>query len=309
MKCCRRCIVISVIILSFLLPGCSQVASFFSLTPFTPAPTGPISSSPTTPPTTPVYPATGNLTVHFIDVGQGDAILIDLGEYEVLIDAGAKTPGVVGYLSRFVDGPLDVIVATHVHADHIGGLIEVLSRFPVREIWHTGDTATTVTYKNFMVAVNAEGALVRIAERGQTITAGLLTLHILNPPHPLPPEANNTSIVLWLRYGEIDFLFQGDAESAAEASMLAAPQIRIPDCDILKVGHHASRTSSSAAYLDVVRPEVAVYMAASGNTYGHPHSETIAALQNIGARIYGTDVSGSIVIATDGVSFSVSTEK
>jgi competence protein ComEC len=242
-------------------------------------------------------------------VGQGDAILIDLAETEILVDAGAMTPGVTGYLDKYVDGPLEVMVATHVHADHIGGLVGVLSKYEVKEIWHSGDTATTVTYKNFMAAAEAEGASMHKAVRGQTITAGALTLKILNPGEPRFPDANNTSVVLWLKYGDTDFLIEGDAEIEAEAEMMASPLILVPDCDILKVGHHGSRTASSAGYLAATKPEVAIYMAGTGNTYGHPHAETITALNNIGASIYGTDISGTIMVTTNGTGYSITTAK
>jgi beta-lactamase superfamily II metal-dependent hydrolase len=112
--------------------------------------------------------------------------------------------------------------------------------------------------------------------------------------------------VLSLEYGSVDFLFDGDAEQDAEASMISAGVLE--DVDILKVGHHGSNTASSQAFLDVVKPEVAIYMAGVGNTYGHPHAETITKLENISAEIYGTDVNGTIVVTTDGVDYSITTE-
>ena len=249
---------------------------------------------------------TGQLSVHFIDVGQGDAILIDYGDYEVLIDGGNPSPGVVSYLNNYVDGALEVMVATHVHADHIGGLIAVLGAFDVQQIWYNGDTTTTQTYTNFMNAVQAEGAEAHIAGRGDEIHVGGLTFKVLNPVD-LTGTTNNNSVVLELSYGQVDFLFEGDAEQEAEASMIAAGLI--PDVEILKVGHHGSRTASSAAFLAAAKPEVAVYMAGTGNSYGHPHAETIAALQAIGATIYGTDVNGNIVVTTDGQTYNVTTQR
>ena len=125
---------------------------------------------------TTAFAPTGDLSVHFIDVGQGDAILIDKGTTEILIDGGDASPGVTGYLSNYVDGDLEVMVATHMHADHIGGLIAVLNTFNVDEIWHNGDTSTSQTYNNFMSAVNAEGAQVHVANRGEQISVGWLDL-------------------------------------------------------------------------------------------------------------------------------------
>jgi len=249
----------------------------------------------------------GNLQVHFIDVGQGDAILIDLGTTEVLIDAGEKSPGVTDYIEDYVDGHIEAVVATHPHADHIGGLIEVLDEFDVDNVWVNGDEATSKTYTDFMAEANDEGTQVHEARRGDTIIAGTLTFHVLNPIDPLFDNTNDNSIVLELSYGSIDFLFEGDAEVDAEAGMISAGVLS--DIDILKVGHHCSRTASSPSFLNTIRPEVAVYMAKTGNTYGHPHAESIAALQNIGATIYGTDTLGTIIINTNGTSYTIQTEK
>ena len=253
-----------------------------------------------------VAPTEDEFKVHFIDVGQGDSILIDLGETEILIDGGGKSPGVVDYLNDYIDGALEVMVATHPHADHIGGLIAVLDAFDVEEVWHNGDTSTSQTYAQFMAAVQAEGAEIHIARRVDEITVGELIFLVLNPA-TLAGTTNNNSIALSLSYGEVDFLFMGDAEQEAEASMLGAGTI--PDVEILKVGHHGSRTSSSQAFLVLVRPDVAIYMAGKGNRYGHPHGETTAALTEVGAKIYGTDIHGTIVITTDSESYSVQLEK
>jgi len=286
--------------------------------------TPPPSSSPTTtpeetasPPTeeepasTPeqtLVPPASELKVHFIDVGQGDSILVDLKNTEILIDGGGKSPGVVAYLDNYVDGALEVVVATHPHADHIGGLIAVLSAFDVEEIWHNGDSTTSQTYSEFMSAVQAEGAVVNIGKQGDKINVEELSFTVLNPA-ALDGTTNNNSIVLSLNYGTVDFLFTGDAEREAEAAMLVSGVVPVPDIEILKVGHHGSRTASSQDFLAAASPEVAIYMVGEGNKYGHPHEETIVALTDIGAEIYGTDVHGTIVVTTDGEVYSLKTEK
>ena len=266
--------------------------------------------------------ASGLLTVHFIDVGQGDAILVDLGDTEVLIDGGDRSPGVTAYLENYVNGSLEVMIATHPHADHIGGLIEVLDDFDVEEIWLNGDTSTSKTYSDFITKVNAEGAEVYeatwrhvIVMRGlmiyvlnqlghHFIAVGGLMFYVLNPRGPLVDDINNNSIVLMMSYCDTDFLFMGDAEEEAESSMIAAGALT--DIDILKVGHHGSRSSSSQAFLNIVQPEVAIYMAGEDNTYGHPHPETIEALEDIGADVYGTDVCGTIIVTTNGTDYTIS---
>ena len=244
------------------------------------------------------------LTVHFIDVGQGDSILLDLGDTEVLIDGGDKSSGVVSYIDDYVDGPLEIMVATHPHADHIGGLIEVLNDFEVDEIWFNGDTSTSQTWSQFMSAVSSEGAELFVATRGRTIEAGNLTFNVLHPVN-LSGTPNNNSIVLSLSYGQVDFLFTGDAEKEAEASILVQSIVPVPDVEILKVGHHGSRTASSMQFLQVAKPECAIYMAGQGNSYGHPHQETITSLCEVGAEIYGTDIHGTITIMTNGVTYDL----
>jgi len=199
----------------------------------TPAPAPAPTPSPEPIPTPTPVPTAKELEVHFIDVGQGDAILIDLHDIEVLIDGGNESPGVVTYLKNYVDGPLEVMIATHPHADHIGGLIDVLANYEVKQIWHNGDTATSKTYSDFMSAVNAKNAKVFQAVGGNTIETDGLVLKVLHPAN-LKDTTNNNSIVLYLAHGQIDFLFTGDAEKEAEGAMLVAAGIPVPNVEILK---------------------------------------------------------------------------
>jgi len=200
------------------------------------------------------------------------------------------------------------MVATHPHADHIGGLIEVLGAFQVLQVWHNGDTSESKTYAEFMNGVQSEGAEIQLARLHNTIEAGELELFVHHPAN-LEGSTNNNSIVLHLAHGNIEFLFTGDAEKEAEGQMMILSSVRLPEVEILKVGHHGSRTASSENFLSITSPEVAIYMAGKDNRYGHPHQETIDALTPIGAKIYGTDVNGTIMITTDGEAYSVSTEK
>ncbi len=259
---------------------------------------------------TPPPPPSTSIQTHFIDVRQGDSILIDSGENEVLIDGGGKSPGVVNYIRQYVDGQLEVVVATHPHADHIGGLIEVLKDFQVEEIWLNGDTSTSKTYQEFMATVNAEkatGAKVNYAKKNDIISTGNLNLSILNPPDTLFNETNNNSIVLRLEYGKIAFLFSGDAEKEAEVNMLNTGNKF--QAQILKAGHHCSRTASTKAFLAGVKPEVVICMVGEGNRYEHPHQEILTALGEIGAKIYRTDTNGTIIVSTDGEDYQVKTSR
>jgi beta-lactamase superfamily II metal-dependent hydrolase len=248
------------------------------------------------------------LCVYYIDVGQGDAILIDYGASEVLIDGGDKSAGegLVNYLAPLVQGELEAVIATHIHADHIGGLPAVLDAFQVGQVWYNGEEGTSQTYASFMSASQSEGAVLHVARRGETLAVGGLMLNILHPADD-SGSANNNSVLVALSFGDVSFLFTGDAEKEAEADMLAADVVS--HADILKAGHHASRTASSAPFLAVVLPQTAIYCAKTGNSYGHPHIETITALQGLGVEIYGTDVNGTIVVVTDGRTYSVQPER
>lgn len=286
------------------LPSASSAGEVVSIE--APLPTPSTSTTPTPPATTFTTVTVSVLDVHFIDVGQGDSILIDYGQCEVLIDAGEKGTGADSYIRSFVDGPLEVVVATHPHADHIGGLVSVLNTYAIGAIWYNGESSTTSTYSQFLTAVQSEGADVHIARRGDKLDVGGLTFNVLSPVN-LDGTTNNNSVVLSLTYGSIDFLFTGDAETEVEAGMLASGLIT--DVDVLKVGHHGSRSSSSPAFLAVARPETAVYSAGAGNSYGHPHQETVVALDSASARICGTDVHGTVVVSTDGTTYDVKAAK
>ena len=247
------------------------------------------------------------LQVHFIDVGQGDSILVDFGQNELLIDGGEKYSGVADYINSYVEGPLEIIIATHPHTDHIGGLIKVLDNFPVKEIWLNGDISTSKTYQQFMAAVNSEGANIYMAKEGSIMTLDNLNFTILNPPSILFSDTNNNSIVLRLKYGDTTFLFAGDAEQEAEADMLVAGNVL--QAQILKAGHHCSKTSSSKPFLEKVKPKEAICMVGKNNKYGHPHQETLTNLKEVGANIYRTDINGTIIVATDGKNYKIKTDK
>jgi hypothetical protein len=159
-----------------------------------------------------------------------------------------------------------------------------------------------------MAQARAEpGASLQQLKRGDSINVSGLVFSVFNPPGSLFADTNDNSIVLKLKYGDTQFLFEGDAEQEAEASMLAAG-LNV-GANILKVGHHGSRSSSSMPFLEAVSPQIAVYMAGVNNSYGHPHGETIAALNQVGAKVYGTDIHGTIIMTSDGQKYTLNMEK
>ena len=244
------------------------------------------------------------LVVRFLDVGQGDAILIQApGGSTALIDGGEVGSGVLQHLGNLGVQQLDLMVATHPHADHIGGLIEVLDAIPVAQVVTNGQVHTTSTYEDLLDAIAAAGSAYREVRRGDMLQLGTLTLEVLNPTSSAGTDYNNGSVVLRLVYGQVAFLFTGDAESEAETSMLVSG--RPLEAKILKVGHHGSRSSSSTSFLVAVRPEVAVISVGASNVYGHPHPEALNRLAAVGSVVYRTDRDGTVTVTTNGVTYSV----
>ncbi len=251
---------------------------------------------------------TSPLVVHFIDVGQGDSILIVSPEGKtVLIDGGSTNTGVVDYLQMQGIHHIDIMIATHPHEDHIGGLIQVLETMPVLKVITNGEMHTTVTYENFLDAIAASKAEYLEVVRGDTINLGNLTFNVLNPAFIVPGDLNRNSIVLRMTYGNTTFLFAGDSNNDTEAEMIAAGLSL--KADILKVGHHGSSTSTSAEFLAAVHPAVAVYSAGNGNSYGHPSPDTLARLGYAGVNVLGTDINGTVVFLVDGTGYSIQTSK
>ena len=251
------------------------------------------------------------LRVDFIDVGQGDATLIEAGDTAILVDGGDGSVEAQESLEDFLQAwhiqDIDLMVATHPHADHIGGLIDVLALYDVREIWTNGDTSGSQTYGDFALAVaqeQAAGATLREVTRGYTAEFDGLNISVFHPP-ALTGDTNEDSLVLRLTCGMVDILLVGDATTDSEASMLAAGLAL--DSDVLKVGHHGSSTSTSAPFLATVTPEDAVISVGAGNTYGHPAQDTLDRLAAVGATVYRTDQNGTVVLTSDCNTYSITT--
>ena len=244
------------------------------------------------------------LTVHFIDVGQGDAILMESAGATFLIDGGKASANVENYLQGHGIADIDLMVATHPHEDHYGGLIDVLSLFDVHEIWTNGQTSDDPTYQDFAAAVSAEGATVRDVIRGYSAQLGGLEIDVLHPPLPLTGDENEDSVVLHASCGQLDLLLTGDATTDSESSMIAASVLS--DVEVLKVGHHGSNTSTGADFLAIVAPEEAV-ISVGANPWGHPTPDTLARLAAAGANVYRTDQDGTVLLTSDCNTYSITT--
>lgn len=249
----------------------------------------------------------GDLQVHFLDVGQGDAIYIELPNGQnMLIDAGSAgtEEKIVAYISQLGYDAIDYLVATHPHEDHIGGMTKVIGSFKIKSFYMPKTDAATRTYEELLQAIRAKGLKIKAAEAGVKImdTANL-DIDIISPSRESYNDLNNYSAVIKITYGEIAFLFMGDAEAQAEEAITADVK-----ADVLKVGHHGSGYSTGEDFLSRVAPLYAVISVGADNDYGHPAGVTLEKLAKAGATIYRTDQDGIIAMVSDGTKVSVSTD-
>lgn len=258
-----------------------------------------------------VSDALSELHVHFMDVGQADATLFqyaDNGEdYTILFDAGDwNKSDVVHYLSSENIDTIDLIIISHPHADHIGQLDQIMTQFEVDEVWMSGNTTSSSTFQHALESVLASDANYYEPQSGDTFDIGSLEIEVLHP-EKLTGKLNEDSISARMTYGDISFLFTGDALQNEELEMLN----RANDfkAHILQLGHHGSNTSSHPRFLEAVNPDIAIYSASEDNQYGHPHEEVISRIQNMGITLYGTDVNGTITVKTDGIEYTVLTKE
>lgn len=239
------------------------------------------------------------MSVHFIDVGQGDATLIINGEHAMLIDAGVDGSGtkLQSYLKKQGVERLDYLILTHTDADHIGAADVVITKMEIDTVFMGDFAKDTVTYRDTISALDAKSLSYSIPSAGSVYSLGDATFTIV-APNKAYDNANDFSIGLYLTKGNISFLFTGDAGENAEADMLAAGWNL--DADVYHVGHHGSRYSSSQPFLDAVSPTYAVISCGEDNSYGHPHSQTLNALRSMGVKVFRTDEQGTIIATTYG---------
>ncbi|WP_238323380.1 MBL fold metallo-hydrolase [Planococcus antarcticus] len=249
----------------------------------------------------------GGLKVHYIDVGQGDSTLLEFEGFSMLIDAGNwNSTEAVDYLKQQEIQDIDIVVGTHPDADHIGQLAQVIGEFEVGEVWMSGNTSSSNTFLNALQAIEASGSDYVEPRSGDSFEVGSLQIEVLYPDE-ITGATNEESVSLKITYGDVGFVFTGDAGVKQEQEMIDNGMDL--DAEILHVGHHGSNTSTSPEFLKAVAPEVAIYSAGADNSYGHPHAEVIAAAENSGAEVYGTDVNGTILVRTDGKSYRVETQQ
>ena len=246
------------------------------------------------------------LIVHFLDVGQGDSIFIELPNGKtMLVDAGENYhgQGIIDYVQTIGYHKLDYVVATHPHEDHIGSMPYIVRNFEIGSIYMPDVTANTATFESLLKAIKAKGLRVKNGRTGvHIIKDGELTADIIAPDKPDESNLNNSSIVLLLTFGNVSYLLTGDAETkelnAIRADMHAT---------VLKAGHHGSKTSTTQTLLKKISPSVTVISCGKNNDYGHPHAEVLKMLKSVNSSVYRTDRDQTVIVATDGSSLTVST--
>lgn len=277
--------------------------------------------------------AKGQLTISMLDIGQGDAVLIQTGAKNILIDTGddkyyedgkkgKENTQLLTELQKLKIDHIDTLVMTHAHADHIGKADKVIAQYGVKELVYNGIPSTSKYFINALKAAKANGTQQVKVKAGDVLDFGNgVSFEIVSPSQSLIDEdtaaikakkkvdVNNESVVGRLTFGNFAMLFTGDAEGPVEKDMAASYGKKLK-CQVLKAGHHGSKTSSTAEFLKLVQPESVVMSLGVNNQYGHPHEALLNRLQKQGIKnIYRTDANGTITIVSDGSSYSITTEK
>lgn len=277
--------------------------------------------------------AKGQLTISMLDIGQGDAVLIQTGAKNILIDTGddkyyedgkkgKENTQLLTELHKLKIDHIDTLVMTHAHADHIGKADKVIAQYGVKELVYNGIPSTSKYFINALKAAKANGTQQVKVKAGDVLDFGNgVSFEIVSPTQSLIDEdtadikakkkvdVNNESVVGRLTFGNFAMLFTGDAEGPVEKTMAASYGKKLK-CQVLKAGHHGSKTSSTAEFLKLVQPESVVMSLGANNQYGHPHEALLNRLQKQGIKnIYRTDANGTITIVSDGSSYSITTEK
>ena len=249
----------------------------------------------------------GTLEVHFMDVGQGDATLLVGPDFTMLIDAARHDRNdVVPYLQAAGVESIDLLIGTHPHADHIGQIPQVLEAFSVAEVWMSGDEHTSRTFERALDAILASDADYHEPRAGEVVEIGSARVEVVHPAE-LTGDFNHGSVGVRVVFGNVAFMLTGDAEVEAETEMLQrGHELR---AQVLKLGHHGSRTSSTETFVRAVAPEVAIYSAGIDNSYGHPHAEVLQRMAALDVPVYGTAEHGTIRVVTDGHTYTVHTER
>lgn len=253
-----------------------------------------------------------------LDIGQGDALYLRLpSQDDIVIDAGPddRILSQLGQAMPLGDREIELLIISHNHLDHIGGLPALLSRYKVDRVWLSGATNDTEIYQKVIATFKDLQVPITYVKAGDTTVTGDVTTTVLHPPEGVvntnPEEQHDATVAMKIAYKSICLILTGDLNEKHEVTILAvAKQLQLSlNCPILKVSHHGSKSSSTVAFLEAVQPKVATISVGEKNRYHHPTDETLERLKTIGANIYRTDQSGTITITTDGANYWTKTVK
>lgn len=248
--------------------------------------------------------------VHFINVGQGDAILINNPSFNILIDSGSNnySDELISYLKSFKINDITYLIATHPHEDHIGSMDDIIKTFNIKNIIAPKVTTDDVDFNNFLKALVEKNLQITLIENNSTINlSNNNSIKFLWSGYITSDNLNNNSIVFKYINNNISFLFTGDMEKEIESKLLYLNSDLLSS-NVLKVPHHGSNSSSSIEFLNQINPNISIISCGLGNDYGHPHKNTLANLNKIDSSIYRTDISGNIIIKTDGHKLWINTQ-
>lgn len=248
------------------------------------------------------------LKVHYLDVGQGDSIFVELPNNEtMLIDAAEsyQSENIINYLKNLNYQKIDYVIGTHPHTDHIGGLKDIINTFEIGKIYIPKVVSTTKTYESLLMAIKDKNLKINTAKAGTSIIdTDALKINILAPNNSTYTELNNYSVVTKITYGTTKFLFMGDAEKLSENEIKENVT-----ADVIKIGHHGSNTSSSIDFIKKVNAKYGIISVGLNNKYNLPKEETITNWENSGTKIYLTSTNGTIRASSDGTNIKIESEK
>lgn len=251
-------------------------------------------------------PKDSKLMISYMDVGQGDAAYIKVNGNDILIDAGPRSNSkeLLEQLKAKNIDDFELVIATHPHEDHIGGMVDVFKEYEVKAFYSPKITHTTKTYENLVKAVKDEGLKTKELKDGMVIDLGEgAKFEVFTPQKSEYEELNDYSPIMKLSFGDTSYLFTGDAEKLAEEEALAKYKTSL-DSDVIKFGHHGSSSSSSNAFIEAVSPKYGIISCAKDNKYGHPHRETLDIIKKYNIKTFRTDTDGEIILTSDGKSIN-----
>lgn len=248
----------------------------------------------------------GNLNIYYLDVGQADSILIENANKYMLIDAGNNEDGtkLVSYFKQLGVTEFQYVIATHAHEDHIGGMDDIINNFQIQHFYMPDVISTSKTFEDMLIAMEENNLVYETPKIGSKFQLDNMIFEVLHIGVE-GDELNDTSIVVRGNYGETNFIFMGDATGNVEKQILN----KNLKSDVLKVGHHGSRYSSTLSFLNKVQPKYAIISVGVDNSYNHPHKESLNRFEKLGIKVYRTDKDATVVVSSDGKNISINTVK